>query len=414
MRILPKSLALLVVVVTVTARAEDWREFRGPTGQGLYTGKPLPLEWSTTRNIAWKQTIPGKGWSSPIVLQGRIYLTTAVPVSGSKDQSLQALCLDAATGKELWHKEVFLQDGKKAPPIHGKNSHASPTPLTDGKRLYVHFGHQGTACLDLDGTVRWRTTKLRYAPVHGNGGTPILVGDRLVFAADGSDQQFVAALDCTSGEVLWKTDRNCTAPKKFSFGTPLAITVDGKQQVISPCSGAVIAYDPADGKELWRVKHDGYSVIPRPVFGHGLLFLSTGYDRPKIMAIRPDGRGNVTKTHVAWTSPKAAPHAPSPLLVGDELYSISDGGVAACFDARTGEVHWQERIGGNFSASPLYADGRIYVLSEEGVTTVLRAGTNFEVLATNAIREKTLASLAAADGALYLRTERYLYRIQEK
>jgi outer membrane protein assembly factor BamB len=403
----------LFLAIAVSAHAEDWPQFRGPTGQGHYAGR-LPLEWTTTRNVVWKQPIAGRGWSSPIVQDGRIYLTTAVPVPGSKDQSLQAQCLDAATGKQLWQREVFVQDGKKAPAIHQKNSHASPTPLTDGKRLYVHFGHQGTACLDLDGTVRWRTTKLRYAPVHGNGGTPIRVDDRLIFAVDGSDQQFVVALDCATGEVIWKTDRNCTYYKKFSFGTPLAISVDGKSQVVCPGSGAVVAYDPADGKELWRVRYDGYSLIPRPVFGHGMVFLSTGYDRPRTLAIRIGGSGDITKTHVAWSTPKAAPHAPSPLLVGDELYTISDGGVVACFDARTGKVHWQERIDGGFSASPLYADGKIYVQSEEGTGTVLRAGKKFEVLATNPLGERTLASYTAADGALYVRTERHLYRIQQK
>jgi outer membrane protein assembly factor BamB len=405
---------LLALFIPVAAVAEDWAEFRGPTGQGLYTGKRLPTEWSTTRNVAWKQAIPGKGWSSPIVHAGRVYLTTAVPIPGTKDQSLQAICLDAATGKQQWQTEVFRQDGKTAPRIHEKNSHASPTPLTDGRRLYVHFGHQGTACLDLNGNVQWRSTKLRYVPVHGNGGTPVRVDDRLIFAADGSDQQFIAALDCASGDVVWKTNRNCSYYKKFSFGTPLVITVTGKKQVVSPFSGAVAAYDPQDGKELWRVHYDGYSLIPRPVFGHGMVFLSSGYDRPKLFAIRANGSGDVTKTHIAWSTAKAAPHAPSPLLVGDELYTISDNGIAACFDARTGKVHWQERIGGNFSASPLYGDGKVYVQSEEGVGTVLRASKRFEVLATSTLDEKTLASYAAADGALFVRTERHLYRIQEK
>jgi outer membrane protein assembly factor BamB len=405
---------LLALFVPVAALAEDWPEFRGPTGQGLYTGKRLPTEWSTTRNVTWKKEIPGKGWSSPIVQAGRVYLTTAVPVPGSKDQSLQAVCLDADTGKQRWQTGLFRQDGKTAPRIHEKNSHASPTPLTDGRRLYVHFGHQGTACLDLDGSVQWRSTELRYVPVHGNGGTPVRVDDRLIFAADGSDQQFIAALNCTSGKVVWKTDRQCSYYKKFSFGTPLVITVDGKKQVVSPFSGAVASYDPQDGKELWRVQYDGYSLIPRPVFGDGMVFLSSGYDRPKLLAIRAGGSGDVTKMHIAWSTAKAAPHAPSPLLVGDALYSISDNGITACFDARTGKVHWQERIGGSFSASPLYGGGKIYLQSEEGVGTVLRAGERFEVLATNTLDEKTLASYAAADGALFVRTERHLYRIQEK
>jgi outer membrane protein assembly factor BamB len=392
-------------------RAEDWPDYRGPTGQGHYAGNGLPVEWSTTKNVAWKQPIAGMGWASPIVLKGRVYLTTAVPAEDSKkkDQSLCAVCLDAATGKRHWQTEVFHQDGKKAPPIHKKASHASPSPLTDGERLYVHFGHQGTACLDLAGNVLWRNTELHYAPVHGNGGSTILVGDRLIFAVDGGDKQFMVALDKTTGKVAWRTDRHCEAPKKFSFGTPLAITVAGKTQVVCPFSHGVAAYDPMDGAEIWRVQTDGYSVIPRPVFGHGLVYLSSGYDRPTLLAIRPDGKGDVTDSHIAWSTTKGAPHTPSPLLVGDELYTISDTGNASCVDARTGKVHWQKRVEGNFSASPMYADGKIYLQSEEGVGTVLRAGKKYEVLAENPMAERTFASYAAADGAIFLRTETMLY-----
>ena len=403
----------IALVVLSQLHAENWPEFRGPTGQGHYE-KALPTEWSTTKNVVWKQTIPGKGWSSPIVQDGRIYLTTAVPIPGSKDQSLQALCLDAAKGKLLWQTEVFRQDGAKAPRIHKKNSHASPTPLTDGRRLFVHFGHQGTACLDLDGKVLWRNTELRYVPVHGNGGSPILVKDKLVFSCDGFDKQFVVALDKDRGKVVWKTDRKCEAFKKFSFSTPLLIAANGREQIISPTSDAVVAYDPADGKEIWRAKYDGYSLIPRPVFGHGMVFLSSGYDLPSLLAIRVNGRGDVTKSHIAWTISKGAPLTPSPLLVKDELYMVSDGGLASCLDAKSGKVHWQKRIGGAFSASPVHADSRIYLQSEEGVTTVLKIGTAFEQIAQNKMEERTFASFAAADGAIYLRTESKLYRIQEK
>jgi outer membrane protein assembly factor BamB len=403
-----------MLLCALAVRAEDWPEFRGPTGQGHYTGKRLPIEWSTTKNVVWKQSIPGSGWSSPIVQDGRVFLTSAMPVKGSKDLSLQALCLDAETGKLLWQTEAIRQNAAKAAPIHSKNSHASPSPVTDGKRLYVHFGHQGAACLDLAGKVLWRNTELRYAPVHGNGGSPILVDGRLVFSCDGGDKQFVVALDAETGRVVWKTDRKSEASRRFSFSTPLLIAVNGNQQIVSPASDAVMAYDPADGREIWRAKYDGYSVIPRPVFGHGMIFLSSGYDRPTLLAIRAGGTGDVSETHIAWSTTKGAPHTPSPLLVGDELYVVSDGGIASCFDARTGKLHWQERIGGSFSASPFAAGGRIYLQSEEGVTTVLRAGTKLERLAENKLGERTFASYAVADGAIYLRTETKLYRIQEK
>jgi outer membrane protein assembly factor BamB len=409
-------LALPALLLAAPARGEDWPEFRGPTGQGLYSGH-LPTDWGTGLNVTWKQPIPGNGWSSPVVSGGRVYLTTAVPADGGsgKDQSLQALCLDAATGKVLWQKEAFHQDGAKAPPVHGKNSHASPTPLVSGGRLYVHFGHQGTACLDAaSGKVLWQNTRLRYQPVHGNGGSPVLVEDALIFSSDGADERFIAALDRNTGTVLWKTDRDAPVGKKFSFGTPLLITVNGQKQVISPGSNVVSAYDPATGKEVWRVRYTGYSVIPRPVYGHGLVFLSTGFDAPVLLAIRPDGTGDVTDTHVAWRMRKNAPLTPSPLLVGDELYTLSDNGVLCCLSPITGLPYYEKRLGGNYSASPLYADGNIYVQSEDGTGTVVKAGRQFEERARNALEERSLASYAAADGALFIRTAKHLYRIESR
>jgi outer membrane protein assembly factor BamB len=405
--------AILLFTSIGSIHAEDWREFRGPTGQGLYPGKNLPIAWSTTKNVVWTTPIPGHGWSSPIVLDGKIYLTSAAPIEGTKEQSLIALCLDANKGDILWKHEVFRQDAK-ARQIHEKNSHASPTPLTDGKRIYVHFGHQGTAALDLDGKVIWRSTEHKYNPVHGNGGSPILAGDKLVYSCDGGDKQFVVALNTSDGKTAWKTPRKTTGVKKFAFSTPLLIDVKGQPQIISPAANCIVAYDPTNGNEIWRASYDGYSVIPRPVYGHGMIFLSSGYDRPSALAIRVDGTGDVTKTHIAWTLPKGAPHTPSMLLVGDELYMVSDRGIATCVDAKTGKVHWSERVGENYSASPFYADGKVYFQSEEGLTTVVQAGTTFKQLATSDLKERTFASYAVADGAIYLRTETKLYRIQSK
>ncbi len=409
-RILPALSCLLLPLLAV--RAEDWPQFRGPTGQGIATGR-LPTEWGPMKNVVWKQAIPGRGWSSPIVLKGRVYLTTAV-AEGKDALSLRVLCLDAVDGKILWDKEVFHPTGN-TPRIHGKNSQASPTPLTDGQRLYVHFGHLGTAALDLDGTVHWRNNEFNYRPVHGNGGTLELVGNALIFSCDGASDPFVAALDRADGHVLWKTGRKSDSYKKFAFCTPLAIEVNGQKQVVSPGAGVVGAYDPKDGKEVWRVRYgEGYSVVPRPVFGHGLVYLSSGYDTPTLLAIRPDGTGDVTDSHVAWKLRKGAPLTPSPLLSGNELYIVSDNGIASCLDAKTGKPHWQERIGGAYSASPLLADGLVYFLSEDGLCTVVKASPKFEIVAKNAMKERTLASFAAADGALYLRTEKNLYRIGAK
>ncbi len=405
--------SLLAGAAARGAGDDEWPEFRGPTGQGISSAHGLPLRWSPRQNVAWKQAIPGRGWSSPVVSDGRVYLTTSVPVSAGAqgDQSLRALCLDADSGKILWNKEVIREDGRTAPRIHNKNSHASPTPLVADGRLYVHFGHEGTACLDLAGEILWTNTELSYAPVHGNGGAPVLVGDALILSGDGSDKQFLAALDRNTGRVLWKVNRNTDAAKKFSFSTPLVITVNQRKQVISPGSNVVTAYDPITGAEIWQVRYEGYSVIPRPVYAHGLVFVCTGYDSPSLLAIRPDGMGDVTDTHVAWTTSRAVPHTPSLLVVDDGLYMVSDNGVASCLDAVTGELRWRNRIGGNYSASPLYADGRIYFQNEEGTAVVIRPGNKFVELARNALGERSLASYAAVDGSLFIRTEQNLYRI---
>jgi outer membrane protein assembly factor BamB len=388
--------------------ARDWPEFRGPDGQGISNARNVPVNWSSSSNIVWRAEIPGRGWSSPVLRRGRLYVTSAVMPAENGNPSLRALCLDAGNGKILWDTEVFVHTGSTY--IHNKNSHASPTPLVEGDRLYVHFGHQGTACLDLDGKVLWRNTSLKYSPIHGSGGSPILVDEALIFSCDGASDPFVAALNKKTGQVRWKTARSFNAKKKFSFSTPLLINVNGRSQMVSPSSGAVYAYDPKDGRELWRVRYpEGYSVVPRPVFGHGLLFISTAFDSPEVIAIRPDGQGDVTDTHVVWRLAKGAPKTPSMLLVGDELYFVSDGGIATCVDARSGRVNWAERVGGNYSASPLLADGRIYLQNEEGIGVVLSPGKKFEQLARNSLGERTLASYAVTDGALFIRTEAHLY-----
>ena len=393
--------------------AEDWTTFRGPQGDGHSAATRTPVEWSATEHVAWKQPVPGQGWSSPVTAGGRIYLTAAVPVGGAASNfSLQLLAFDAKTGNELSSVEIFQQDGSTAPRIHQKNSHASPTPIIDGERLYVHFGHQGTACVSRDGQVLWRNRELPYPPVHGNGGSPILVGNALIFSCDGSENPFIVALNKQTGKVLWKTPRQTDSDRKFSFSTPTLITVDGQQQVISPGSNCVCALDPRDGREIWRVNYDGYSVIPKAVFGHDLIFLSTGYNNPSLLAIRPNGTGDVTATHIAWQTDRQAPHTPSPLLVGDELYLVSDGGIATCLDAATGAEYWQERLGGKFSASPILAAGHIYFLSEEGETHVIQPSTVFEKLASNHLEEYTLASMGVIDNALLIRSEKHLYRIE--
>jgi len=408
---------LLLAILTgfaITAPAESqWPQFRGPTGQGMSSATNVPIHWSATSNVVWKTAIPGRGWSSPVLADGRLYLTTAVVGDEGSPVSLRALCVNATDGAILWNVEVLQPDPSSARTIHQKNSPASPTPIIERSRLYVHFGHMGTAALDLSGKVRWRQTALKYSPLHGNGGSPALMDNTLVFSCDGTKDPFIVALDANTGEVRWKTPRNTDAEKKFSFSTPLVIEVGGARQIISPGSGFVGAYDPADGHELWKVRYgEGYSLVPRPVFAHGLLFVGTGFDRPTVMAIKPDGaRGDASETHIAWTLRKGAPNTPSLLVAGDELYFVADSGVATCADARTGEIHWNERLGGNFSASPVYADGRIYFQNEAGAGFVVKAGKAFALLAQNDLAERTLASCAVADNALFIRSESNLWRV---
>ncbi len=408
----PRSLfAALLLTACPLLRGENWPEFRGPTGQGISTAAGLPTEWSATQNVAWKVAVPGAGWSSPSISDGQIFLTTGV-TNGSGGVSLRALAFELTTGRGLWDREIFSATEASVQPVHTKNSPASPTPIVEGDRVYVHFGHHGTACLDRAGKILWRNHELGYDPLHGNGGSPVLVGDRLVFNSDGTKEPFVAALDKATGVLVWKAPRTLKVKSYFSFCTPLVITVNGRTQIITPGSGGVSALDPKDGREIWRVRYgEGYSVVPRPVFAHGLLFIATGFNRADLLAIRADGEGDVTDTHIAWRTTKGAPLTPSVVVVGDELYAVADSGIATCFDAKTGTVHWQERLEGNYSASPIAAGGRVYFLSEEGVGTVVKASRTLEKLATNKLGERTLASYGVADGALFIRSATHLYRI---
>lgn len=407
-------IALLNASTFTFAATTDWPEFRGPTGQGISTATGLPTEWSSTKNVSWKIAVPGAGWSSPAISGGQIFLTTGV-TNPSGGVALRALAFDVASGRSLWDTEIFSATEASVQPVHTKNSPASPTALFDGDRLYIHFGHHGTACLDRAGKVLWRNNSLRFDPLHGNGGSPALVGDLLVFNSDGTKEPFVAALNKSTGSLAWKTPRTAKVKQNFSFCTPLVITVNGNTQIITPGSGAVSALDPKDGREIWQARYgNGYSVVPRPVFAHGLLFIATGYNRADLLAIRADGEGDVTDTHITWRTTKGAPLTPSVVVVGDELYAVADSGVASCFDAKTGTVHWQERLEGNYSASPIAAGGLIYFLSEDGIGTVVKAARTFEKIATNKLGERTLASYAVADGALFIRSATHLYRIEQK
>lgn len=398
------------------ATADDWQVFRGPAGDGSSTLKNLPIEWSIDKNVTWKTDLPGEGWSSPVVYKGVVYLTAAIAQSKTDETSaydLTVFGINLDNGEVRWKKTVFVQPAD-APRRHQKNSHASPTPIVQDDQLYVHFGHQGTACLSLTGEVIWKTVSIEYKPVHGNGGTPVIVDDTIVFSVDGAAIAKVIALDLSNGEVRWTFDRESNAPRKFSFSTPALIEVDGKRQIVSPGSDVVHGLDAETGEMIWKVKYDGYSVIPKPVFRDGLVYVCTSYNTPWIYCIDPTGKGDITETHVRWSHQKQVPHTPSIIITEGRIYMVSDRGIGSCLDAKTGEVIWQERVGGNYSASPLLANGLIYMQSEQGDATVIEAGPEYKVVAKNTFGQRTLASYGVTDGTLLIRTSESLYCIQKK
>src|SRR5262249_47114810 len=328
--------------------------------------------------------------------------TTAVKTG--RETSLRVMAFELDSGRTALDVDVFRMRGELLNP---KNSHASPTPIVDGDRVYVHFGAEGTAAVSTSGDVVWKT-KLYYESQHGNGGSPELAGDLLIVNCDGFDEAFVAALDTRTGKMRWRTPR--PEPHSQAYSTPLAIEAAGRRQIVSVGAFNTVAYDPQNGKEIWRVHYDeGFSNVPRPVFGDGLVFVATGFNQPALLAIRPDGKGDVTRSHVAWKLWRGAPLTPSPLVDGETLYVVSDNGIASALDARTGIVRWQQRLGIGFSASPVLADGRVYFLDEEGRTTVLDG--HGQPVATNVLERPTLASMAVASHSFVIRSATHLYRI---
>ncbi len=415
--------ALVTGTLVTALAADDWPQFRGPGGDGISTAKNLPLTWSATTNVLWKTAVPGRGRSSPVVLGDRIWLTTAIetnprttrqqndPVTAADRVEIGVVCLDRATGRQLYHVTLFRADN---PPVaHVLNSFATPTPVVEPGRLYCDFGAFGTVCLDADtGKTLWQRQLVidhQLAP----GSSPALCKDLLILVRDGRDQQYVTALDKRAGQTVWKTDRPPLAATignlKKSFSTPTIVESAGRAQIVVPGAQWIVSYDPATGRELWRVEHGrGFSIAARAVAGHGMVYACTGMTR-QLWAIRADGQGDVTKTHVAWKVESGLPMLSSPLLLGKEIYAITDKGVAICWDALSGQELGRQRVGGEFGASPLYADGRIYVFDQAARTTVLKAGKAIEVLAVNELNGMLFASPAAVGDKLYVRTDTHLY-----
>jgi len=412
---------LVFLFAALPARAE-WPQFRGPDGTGISPGRGLPLTWSESRNVRWKTAIHGRAWSSPVVLGKHVWVTTAT----EDGRRLFAVGVDRESGRILHDLELF----QVATPqyAHPVNTYASPTPVLEPGRLYVTFGSPGTAAIDTGtGKVLWQRRDLECNHFRGAGSSPILFGDLLLMHFDGSDHQFVVALDKRTGRTVWRTERSidfkdlgpdgkpeAEGDYRKAFATPHVVTVEGKPMLISIGSKATYGYDPFTGKELWRIEErSSHSGSTRPVAGRGMVFYPSGFPTGELLAVRPNGRGIVSDTHVAWRVSRGVPKKPSLLLVDDLLYMIGDAGVASALDAATGAVVWTARIGGSFSASPVGADGRVYLFSEEGKTTVIEAGRQFKVLAESELEGGFMASPAVAGNAFFLRTRTHLYRIED-
>jgi outer membrane protein assembly factor BamB len=407
-------LATLILQCSLALGADNWPDFRGPAGSGSSDAVGLPLRWNETQSVKWKTAIHGRGWSSPVVWGKQVWLTTAT--EDGKEQ--YAVCLARTTGKVLYDIALFHND--KPPLIAPMNSYASPTPVVEEGRIYINFGSYGTACLDTaTGETIWQRRDMPCDHSVGPGASPILAGKLLILPMDGKDVQYIIALDKTSGDTVWKMKRSTDYGDRRdefrkAFSTPLLIDFQGKQQLI--CTGAVetIAYDPATGKELWKVRpdKDSYSNTSSPVFCAGMVIINTGASL-QLWAVRPDGSGDVTESHVAWRLTKGVPFLPSPACGGELIYLVNDEGIASCVDAKSGKPVWQKRLGGKYVASPVAADGRVFLFSETGHATVIAAGRQYRELAVNELKDGCLASPAVSGKSIFVRTKTHVYRIEE-
>ena len=382
-----------------------WPRWRGPSGQGLVTGSGYVDTWSATENVVWKTPVPGNGNSSPVIWGDRIFLTTAY--DGGRRVSV--LAYRRSDGRLLW--ETAAPQGRTDSGAHFKNGHASATASTDGQRVYVSFGPRGLFALDFAGKILWERDLGPIEAYHGAAGSPLLYRDRVILYQDQYRDSFIAAFDTRTGRQIWRTPRDANT----GWGTPIAVRVAGRDEIIVSSQQRVQAYDPERGRELWSCGGTTYEVIPTPVVGYGMVFCASGRAGPTL-AIKPGGTGDVTGTHLAWTSPRGSPFVPSPILYGDQLYMVNDmASIVTALGATTGKTLWQGRLGvarrEGFSASPVAVDGKIFFTNDDGETFVLRAGATFELLRVNDIGERTIASPALVDGRWYIRTDRNLYAV---
>jgi CubicO group peptidase (beta-lactamase class C family)/outer membrane protein assembly factor BamB len=409
--------ALLLALVSLGAAPSThqnrWPEFRGPSRDGHAGQRGLPLEWSEGKNVAWKAEIPGRGWSSPVIWDNQVWVTTAT-LDG---KTLSAMCFDRATGKVLFDRPLFSVE--RPSEIEKFNTYASPTPAIEEGRIYLSWGMYGLVCLDTKTfeTV-WLRRDLQCEHYRGAGSSPVIVDDMLIEHYDGIDRQFVVALDKHTGETLWLTHRpfnfgTDNYDQKKAYATPIVIEVNGQRQLISPTSKGVFAYDVTNGEEIWRARFDQFSTPNRPIYEQGLLFIGSGFGKGVFFAIRPGGTGDITESNIVWKQTKQMPSKPQAIYHEGLIYVVDDAGIVSCMQAADGETVWQKRIGGNFSASPILADNRIYLFDDGGKGTVIATGREYKELAKNELAEGCLSSPAVAGNALFVRTRTHLYCLAE-
>jgi outer membrane protein assembly factor BamB len=420
-------LALAICCAATRSRA-DWPDFRGPwrDGRAVAPGQSnvigLPLHWSDSENVKWKTAIHDRGWSSPVVLGSQVWLTTAT----MDGHDFFAICVDTESGNILFNQKLFHCDSPE-PLGNDLNCYASPSPVIEPGRVYAHFGSYGTACLDT-GTFKtiWKRDDLPCRHYRGPGSSPILYSNLLILTMDGIDVEYLVALDKMTGKTVWKTDRTSVwddlgadgkpmggGDFRKAFSTPIIIDTDAGPQMITTCSKSIISYDPRTGKELWKVRHAGYTPASRPLYDNGIAYVTTGNGKAEMLALRVDGHGDVTDSKVVWRFAHGPPRQPSAVINDGLMFMVNDSGIASCLDCATGKELWRERIGGEYSSSVIYADGRVYCFSREGAATVLKAGRTFEVLAKNQMGNGFMASPAVSGHVLYLRDKTALYRIEE-
>lgn len=422
-------IALAVLALGAAAIQADWPEFRGPWGNGHAAGSPdgktvgVPLHWSETNNVRWKTAIPHRGWSTPVVMGGQVWVTTAT----EDGHDFFVLGLDADTGKVVVHEKVFHSDNPE-PLGNGAsmNCYATPSSVIEPGRVYVHFGSFGTACLETGtGKVLWKRDDLPCRHYRGPSSSLVSFENLLILTMDGVDMQYHVALDKQTGKTFWKTGRSVPwndedvpgqmardGDLRKAHGTPLIVSAAGRTQMLSAGAKAAYAYDPRDGRELWRVQYNDWSTAPRPLYDNGLAFIVTGLSKTELLAVKTDGQGDVTDTGIVWRLRTHVGKYSSPILVDGLIYTAAEDSFLTCLEAATGNTVWKERIGGKYAASPVCADGRLYFFNQQGVTTVLDPGRAFRVLATNTLDDGFMASPAVSGRAFYLRTKTHLYRVE--